>query len=150
MQFIEPGAVILRTTLGSRKGRNADFVNCDAEALTESFSLSSGAQARIQCCHRCFAHLQPLLGRLMEHVRVCVDAAVMQDVQLPRRHWHHSRPQTACGPSARAPGASDAAALLSHTVQALPSCGQKMLSLTHFIVLQQFCEVCRAALIRSL
>ena len=36
------------------------------------------------------------------------------------------------------------------TVQGLPSCGQEPISLTQLIVLQQFCEVCRAALIPSL
>lgn len=155
VQFIEPStkrfSVSLKTTLESRKGRNANFVNCDAEI--DSLKIFNRAvEHRLESSDfiAVLSHLQPFLGRPIAHVRICVGAVVMQDVQLLGWRWHHCRPQTACGPGSGAPGVSDAAALCSHTVQGLPSCGQETVSLTHFIVLQQFCEVCRAAFIPSL
>ena len=42
VQFIEPStrrlSVILKTTMGSRKGRSADFVNCGAEIASLKIS----------------------------------------------------------------------------------------------------------------
>lgn len=141
VQFMRPGTLIHQNNLGEGRKGKCWFCQWWRRNTHWKFSLSSGAQARIQCCHRSFAHLQPLLGRLMGAGRICV--------------WMQPSCRTCSCPAALAPlpaadmwdpgrGRLGRSTLAFSHSPGSAFCGQETLSLTHFIVLQQFCEVCRS------